>query len=168
MAGTRTWRPPALHPITLVFAILSCWALIITLQLLLTRSQRENGILFAPDINALPLHSTFLYQYFPTILAVVFSIFWAWIDLETKRLEPYYRLGRKEGALGKESLLMHYPFDFVPLVPLRALRERCVLVALGPSFSERHRKDGVDYSALGIDLSLDTGRSSGPHSRSSL
>lgn len=65
-----------------------------------------------------------MYQYFPTILAVVFSIFWAWIDLEVKRLEPYYRLSRDEGALGKDSLLLAYPFGFVPLVPVKAFRQR--------------------------------------------
>lgn len=122
--GSRQWRPPALHPATLAFAIAVPLALIITLVLLLRRSQRDNGIIFAPDINDLPLSRTFMYQYFPTILAVVFSIFWAWIDLEVKRLEPYYRLSTDEGALGKDSLLLAYPFGFVPLVPVKAFRQR--------------------------------------------
>jgi hypothetical protein len=62
--------------------------------------------------------------YFPTIVAVIFSIYWAWIDLETKRMEPYYQLSKEQGALGKDSLLLHYPFDFLPLVPLKAARDR--------------------------------------------
>lgn len=65
-----------------------------------------------------------MYQNFPTVLAVVFSVFWAWIDLETKRLEPYYQLSADEGALGKDSVLLAYPFGFVPLVPMRAFRNR--------------------------------------------
>jgi hypothetical protein len=118
------WTPPALHPVTLTLAILVPLALLTTLQLLLNRSQRDSGLIFAPDINALPLSRTFLYQYFPTIVAVIFSIFWSWIDLEVKRLEPYYRLSRAEGALGKDSLLLCYPFSFLPFVPIRALKER--------------------------------------------
>jgi hypothetical protein len=57
-------------------------------------------------------------------MAVIFSIFWAWIDLEAKRLEPYYQLSQKDGALGKDSLLLTYPFGFVPLVPMRAFRQK--------------------------------------------
>jgi hypothetical protein len=74
------------------------------------------------------LKKTFLWQYFPIIVAVVFSIFWAWIDLETKRLEPYYQLSKKDGALGKDSLLLRYPFDFVPLVPISAAKARYVFL----------------------------------------
>jgi hypothetical protein len=94
------------------------------LQFLLWKSQRDNGILFASKIGDLPLRDTFVYMYLPTIVAVVFSIYWAWIDLETKRMEPYYQLSKENGALGKDSLLLHYPFDFLPLVPLKAFRDR--------------------------------------------
>jgi hypothetical protein len=117
------WTPPALHPFTLSLAVFAPLALLVILQLLLNRSQRDNGLIFAPDINALPLSRTFLYQYFPTIIAVIFSMFWSWIDLEVKRLEPYYRLSRPEGALGKDSLLLCYPFSFMPFVPIRAFRD---------------------------------------------
>ncbi|KAF2871297.1 hypothetical protein BDV95DRAFT_607554 [Massariosphaeria phaeospora] len=120
----RRWKPRSLRASVLIPTILFCWALIITLQLLLTRSQRDGGIIFAEKISALPLRQTFLHTYFPTIIAVVFSIFWAWIDLETKRLEPYYQLSKEDGALGKDSLLLRYPFDFIPLVPVRAFRQR--------------------------------------------
>jgi hypothetical protein len=99
-------------------------SLIAVLQFLLWKSQRENGILFAPKIGDLPLRDTFVYLYLPTIVAVIFSIYWAWIDLETKRMEPYYQLSKENGALGKDSLLLHYPFDFIPLVPLKAFRDR--------------------------------------------
>jgi hypothetical protein len=98
--------------------------MIVVLQFLLHKSQQDSGIIFAPRINDLPLRDTFLYLYFPTIVAVIFSIYWAWIDLETKRMEPYYQLSKEDGALGKDSLLLHYPFDFIPLVPLKAAKDR--------------------------------------------
>ena len=121
---TKTWKPSALRAPVLLLTITICWSLIAVLQVLLVRSQRDNGIVFAPRISDLPLRRSFLYLYFPTIIAVIFSIYWAWIDLETKRMEPYYQLSKEQGALGKDSLLLHYPFDFVPLVPLKAARDR--------------------------------------------
>lgn len=120
----KAWKPPALRSPILVVTILSCWGLIAVLQVFLSRSQRDEGILFAPRISALPLFQQFLYLYFPTVLAVLFSIYWAWIDLETKRMEPYYQLSKKDGALGKDSLLLAYPFDFIPLVPIKAAKKR--------------------------------------------
>jgi len=118
------WKPLALRSPVLIFTILLCWALIAILQVFLVKSQRDGGVLFAARINALPLHQQFLYLYFPTVLAVLFSIYWAWIDLETKRMEPYYQLSKKDGALAKDSLLLAYPFDFIPLVPIKAAKQR--------------------------------------------
>jgi hypothetical protein len=77
------------------------------------------------------MHQQFLYLYFPTVVAVLFSIYWAWIDLETKRMEPYYQLSKENGALGKDSLLLHYPFDFIPLVPIKAAKDRYVRLLRG-------------------------------------
>jgi hypothetical protein len=45
-------------------------------------------------------------------------------------MEPYYQLSKENGALGKDSLLLHYPFDFIPLVPLKAARDRCVSIII--------------------------------------
>lgn len=122
--GKKIWKPTALRAPVLVLTIAICWSLIAVLEFLLWKSQRDSGLIFAPVINNLPLQDTFLYLYFPTIVAIMFSIYWAWIDLETKRLEPYYQLSKKDGALGKDSLLLHYPFSFIPLVPLKAFRDR--------------------------------------------
>ncbi|RAQ98986.1 hypothetical protein DDE82_008717 [Stemphylium lycopersici] len=118
------WKPPALRAPILLLAIAICWSLIAVVQTMLSRSQRDQGIIFAPRISDLPLSRTFLYLYFPTIIAVIFSIYWAWIDLETKRMEPYYQLSKENGALGKHSILLQYPFDFLPLVPFKAAREK--------------------------------------------
>ncbi|KAF1928282.1 uncharacterized protein M421DRAFT_5341 [Didymella exigua CBS 183.55] len=122
--ATKAWKPPALRSPILIATILLCWALIAVLQVFLSRSQRDGGVIFAARLSALPLHQQFLYLYLPTILAVLFSIYWAWIDLETKRMEPYYQLSKEKGALGKDSLLLAYPFDFIPLVPIKAAKER--------------------------------------------
>lgn len=108
----------------LISTVAICWSLIAVLEYLLWKSQTDKGLIFAPVINDLPLSDTFLYLYFPTIVAVIFSIHWAWIDLETKRMEPYYQLSKDNGALGKDSLLLQYPFSFLPFVPMKAFRDR--------------------------------------------
>ncbi|KAK5155716.1 hypothetical protein LTR04_005761 [Oleoguttula sp. CCFEE 6159] len=94
----------------------------VILYLLLTLSQRQQGIIFASDINDLPLSQVFGYLYLPNILAVIYSFIWSWIDLDAKRLEPYYQLSKDGGASAKDSLLLHYPFDFVAAVPLKAMK----------------------------------------------
>lgn len=118
------WHPPALRTWNLVFAITLSLALIVVLQVLLAKSSRDNGVLFAVDINSIPLAKSFWYLYFPTILAVIFSTYWTWIDLDAKRYEPYHQLLSKDGALGKDSLFLEYPFNFIPFVPFHALKRK--------------------------------------------
>lgn len=120
------WKPSAFHPIPLIFATLVSWALIAVLQLLLVKSQKDGGIVLATNIEDIPFRTSFLYLYLPTVIALVLSIFWSWIDLQVKRLEPYYQLSKTEGAWGKDSLLLSYPFDFLPFVPFGAFKNRLV------------------------------------------
>ncbi|KAI4672117.1 uncharacterized protein J4E78_000617 [Alternaria triticimaculans] len=120
---TKTWKPLALRAPVLILTTAICWSLIAILQFFLHQSQQNGGVIFAPRINDLPLGHAFMYLYFPTVVAVIFSTYWAWIDLETKRMEPYYQLSKDTGALGKDSLLLQYPFDFLPLVPFKAAKD---------------------------------------------
>ncbi|KAH7411656.1 hypothetical protein DE146DRAFT_248746 [Phaeosphaeria sp. MPI-PUGE-AT-0046c] len=124
----RGWRPRALRWWNLIIAVLLCWLIIAILLTSLAISQRDSGIIFAERINDLPLRQSFLYLYLPTIIAVVFSIFIAWLDVDAKRFEPYHQMSKPGGALGKDSLLLHYPFEFVPIVPFLSLRKRHWLV----------------------------------------
>lgn len=118
------WRPSAFSPITLIVATLIAWALIAILQVLLVISERDGGIILASTIDDIGMAQSFEYLYLPTIIALIFSIFWAWIDLQVKRVEPYHQLSQQDGAWGKDSLLMSYPFDFLPFVPWTAFRSK--------------------------------------------
>ena len=60
----------------------------------------------------------------PTLVAVFFSVFIVWIDHDAKRFEPYRQMCHPDGARGNDSLLLHYPFDFIPIVPFVALKKR--------------------------------------------
>jgi hypothetical protein len=98
------WNPPALRWYNLVFTTVVCWTLIAILQFFLNKSQREGGVIFAENVNDLPLRRSFVYLYLPTIFATVFSIFIAWLDIDAKRFEPYHQLSQPDGALGRDSL----------------------------------------------------------------
>jgi hypothetical protein len=118
--------PPALRWYIPVFATIICRTFIAVLQYYLCKSHKEGGVIFAENVNDLPLCRSFIYLYMPTIFTTVFSIFIVWIDLDSKRYEPYYQLFKPGGALGKDSLLLHYPFDFLPAIPFVASRNRLV------------------------------------------
>jgi hypothetical protein len=120
----HTWKPISLRLPFLTYVLLVTSALIVVLQWLLYTSQTIGGVIFAPSINDLPLSKTFGYLYAPTIIAVVYGLLWSWIDLDIKRMEPYYQLCSSGGALAENSLLLQYPFDFVALVPFQAARRK--------------------------------------------
>jgi hypothetical protein len=80
--------------------------------------------MFASNVNDISLSASIPYLYLPTIISVLYGFLWTWVDLDIRRLEPYYQLSRKDGALGKESILLHYPVDFLASVPIKAVRYR--------------------------------------------
>jgi hypothetical protein len=108
----------------LALAIILCWTFIAILQYYLARSQRDNGIIFAARIYDLPLSSAFGYRYLPTVVAVIFSIYVVWIANDARRYQPYRQMLRSQGATAGASVLLHYPFDFIVTVPLKALKNR--------------------------------------------
>ncbi|KAH0163256.1 hypothetical protein KCU67_g5624, partial [Aureobasidium melanogenum] len=121
---TPTWKPISLRLPFLTFVLLATCALIVVLQWLLYKSQTDGGVIFAPNIDDLPLSKTFGYLYAPTIVAVIYGLLWSWVDLDIKRMEPYYQLCSTDGALAEDSLLLQYPFDFIALVPFQAARRK--------------------------------------------
>ena len=123
MARRQAWKPVTLKAPFLLSIMLASSALIVMLQYLLISSQRNNGIIFSANINELPLNRSFAYLYLPTVIAVIYSFLWSWIDLDAKRLEPFFQLSQDGGALAKDSLLLQYQFDTIALVPLKAIRQ---------------------------------------------
>lgn len=157
-ATQQGWYPPALRWWSLIAAICTCWVFMAFLQIYLFRSNRDGGIIFATSINDLPLRRSFVYLYMPTVIAVLFSIFIVWIDNDAKRFEPYRQMSKPNGALGKNSILLHYPFDFIPFVPLYAFHRRYVCTitydswadidAVTGSFSRPHLRPFSQHLAL--------------------
>lgn len=122
----KTWVPRSLHPAILVIFILIASAIIILLEEL-SRISRYDGALasahlergFSPTV-------IFLYQILPTISTVIYSLAWSWMDLDIRRLVPYFPMSKPGDAEVKDSLLLSYPSDFVA-APVRAFRKRSVL-----------------------------------------
>ncbi|KAH7135259.1 hypothetical protein B0J11DRAFT_575858 [Dendryphion nanum] len=121
---TSPWKPSAFRLRIHIISIFVCSILITSLQVLLTGSQRNAGIIFWPTGTEILFSQSFLFLHLPTIIALLFSIFWSWVDLQVKRLEPYYQLSKDGGSSAKDSLLLCYPFDFLPFVPINAARNR--------------------------------------------
>jgi hypothetical protein len=128
--------PNGWKPVTLRYPVLSCFIIIsLSLAAILevlshysTGNGNENGggLAFAVGVDSLPATASFFYLYFPTMVAVVYSTVWSWVDLDAKRLEPWFQLSQPNGATAEASLLLHYPTEFLAFVPIRALRLRYV------------------------------------------
>ena len=65
----------------------------------------------------------FCYRYLPQMIVVAFGVGWAAVDLDVKRLEPYFQLSKPEGATASNSIFLHYSFDFIAFVPITAARK---------------------------------------------
>ena len=59
------------------------------------------------------------------MVIVLYGIVWAALDLDVKWLEPYFQLSKPGGSTATDSILLHYPFDFLALVPVSAEKKAC-------------------------------------------
>src|SRR5207244_1515280 len=98
--------------------------LIVLIELMIQKSKRDGALWFAEDDEDLSTRQVFVSQYAGTIIAVVYSILIGLIDFDVKRLEPYFQLSKTSGALGKDSLCLKYPVEFLAFVPIAALRRK--------------------------------------------
>ncbi|SMQ53352.1 unnamed protein product [Zymoseptoria tritici ST99CH_3D7] len=118
------WRPLTLRPLYIATLILITVLLIVAIQWLLFVSERDQGLIFAKDINELPLRRSFFYLYLPTIISVIYSFLWTWIDLDIKRLEPFFQLSKAGGVSGHGSILLSYPLEFLVTLPFTAFKHK--------------------------------------------
>ncbi|KFY97127.1 hypothetical protein V498_02230 [Pseudogymnoascus sp. VKM F-4517 (FW-2822)] len=132
--GGATERKPLWKPATLRFPVLGSIftvtvLMIIGLETLAYISIGKNnsnggGLAFAATVDDIPTIATISYLYLPTVIAVFYSMIWSWVDLDSKRLEPWFQLSKPDGAAAEDSIMLQYPFDFMPFVPIRAARRR--------------------------------------------
>ena len=118
------WKPATLKVPYLASIAICLLIWIGVLEYLSQMSLRHGGIVFAASSDEFSNAATFLTTYLPTIVAITFSILWSWVDLDAKRLEPYFQMSKPGGATAADSILLHYPFDFVAVVPVKAFKRR--------------------------------------------
>ena len=99
-------------------------ALAAVIEVLAQKSRREGGLSLARTADEIPNMAEFKYEFFPTIIAVLLSIAWTWVDLDVKRIQPWMELSKEGGARVQDSLLLDYPYDFVAWVPFKAAKRR--------------------------------------------
>lgn len=93
-------------------------------------SSSKTGILTFLQPNSLSAASSFAWLYFPTLIAVLYAIFWQVVDDEVKRIEPFHQASRPGGAKGDRTIFASYISIPPILAPLQALRWRQTAVFL--------------------------------------
>ncbi|KAG0127965.1 hypothetical protein HOY82DRAFT_624030 [Tuber indicum] len=122
-SGNKPWRPFTLRAPTIMASILITVALIILIEYINKVSLEKKALFFAERPEEFSTGVVFCYRYMPQIVVVVLGVGWAAVDLDVKRLEPYFQLSKSDGASASNSISLHYPFEFIAFVPIRAARK---------------------------------------------
>ncbi|KAI1043291.1 hypothetical protein LB505_002125 [Fusarium chuoi] len=130
---TKGWKPLSLSTPILLAVIALTILLAIAIETLAQRSAAQGGLALSPTLNDIPGYAKFSYLYVPTIIAVLYSMIWSWIDLDVKRMQPWFELSKHNGATAENSLLLDYQYDFVALVPFKAAKQKHWPVFFGGS-----------------------------------
>lgn len=99
-------------------------ALIVIIEALHRKCDRDQGLFFANSLGDFTAWENFSYRYLMTVISVAYGMTWGLVDLDVKRLEPYFQLASAKGATAANSILLCYPYDFLALAPITALRRR--------------------------------------------
>lgn len=121
---TQGWKPLSLSTPILLAVIALTILLAVAVETLAQRSAAQGGLALSPSLKEMPQYARFGYLYAPTIIAVLYSMIWSWIDLDVKRMQPWFELSKKEGATAENSLFLDYQYEFVGLVPFKAAKHR--------------------------------------------
>jgi hypothetical protein len=126
----KYWKPITLRaPILGSFIVFSIFLIIVLEVLARVAGVSSNlggsgAVAYADNNGNLSNSISFTYLYFPTVIAVCYSILWSWVELDAKRLEPWFQLSQESGASADNSLLLHYNFDFLAVVPIRSAQRK--------------------------------------------
>lgn len=121
----KRWKPTSLKPYFLAGTLLWALALLCCTSFLHFRDYKDGAVLFADAGKALSNEQNFLVRYLPIMLMVLYGMLVSMVDLDIKRLEPWYQLSKpKPATRGLPPLLCRYDTDFVLTVATRALRHR--------------------------------------------
>lgn len=118
------WKPMSLGaPVLCCFALAS-FIIAAIIEILADQSQRNGGLALSASADSFSTFVQFCYLFLPTIVAVIYSLLWSWIDLDVKRIQPWLEMSRPAGATAESSIFLDYPYDFIAFVPIKAARRR--------------------------------------------
>ena len=125
----ESWLPFTLRATYL--ALLVCISLLLLgiIELLRQITHHNQGVFFVEDTSQIPSALFFAYNYIPAISAVVYSTLWILIDLDVKRLEPYFQISKRAGV-PMSVLFIDYAFEQMFFVPFNAIKRKHWVVAL--------------------------------------
>ena len=120
------WKPLSLtRPILGAIAVLSL-LIAAAIETLAVRSQADGGLALSPTLDDIPTYAMVSYLYAPNIVAVLYSLIWSWVDLDAKRMQPWFELSKPSGATAENSIFLDYPYEFVAVVPFKAFKRKYV------------------------------------------
>lgn len=118
------WKPFSMTTPILAAIGVSALLMAAAIEVMAQRSQAQGGLALSPSLDEIPQYAMLTYLYVPQILAVLYSLVWSWVDLDVKRMQPWFELSRPSGATADNSLFLDYPVDFVAFVPFKAGRRK--------------------------------------------
>ncbi|KPM44054.1 hypothetical protein AK830_g2552 [Neonectria ditissima] len=118
------WKPLSLSTPILVGVTALTLLLAAAIETLAQRSKAQGGLALSPSLDDMPEYAKLSYLYVPNIIAVLYSIIWSWIDLDAKRMQPWFELSKPEGAKAEDSIFLDYQYDFVASVPFKAAKKK--------------------------------------------
>lgn len=125
-ARNKLWRRFILQGLTLMTSLLTGVAIIAFIEYINKISTEEEALFFAERTEDFPMGVVFCYRYLPQMVVVGLGVGRAAVDLDVKRLGPYFQLSKPEGATSGNLIFLHYSFHFIAFVPVNAARRGCV------------------------------------------
>lgn len=118
------WKPLTLGAPVLFSFTFASFILAVIIEVLAQQSQQRGGLALSAAADDIPTYAKFGYLFLPTIVAVIYSLLWSWIDLDVKRIQPWLEMSKPAGAKAEHSIFLDYPYDFIAFAPFRAMRRR--------------------------------------------
>ena len=146
-ARTKGWKPLSLSIPILSAVIALTLLLAVAIETLAQRSASQGGLALSPTLEEIPYYAKFCYLYVPTIIAVFYSMIWSWIDLDVKRMQPWFEMSKKDGTTAENSLFLDYQYEFVGLVPFKAAKHKYDYLVYALSYTD-HVLPGIGQHSL--------------------
>lgn len=123
-AFTKIWSPASFRRSILTCTTIATALLLSSTILLHFINSRYGAVFEAVGSSGLSAGQIFIVRYLPTILLVVYGTWISMLDLDVKRLEPWFQLSVSSKHSKHAPLLCRYDTDFILTVLGRAASKK--------------------------------------------